>query len=428
LALFLILSVSFANLPVMVHAGSSSDLSVDSIWLEDASQPGQPVSQILPGQSFLIVATIKNIGQETAYGFYLDVYYDGDYGRGGPDNIAPGEVQTWYVGPLTAQAGTHTTTWIADPDNQIAELNESNNQKEYTFTMRSQTTTTTTTTSNSITTSTTETTTATSWVKLAGLTPDSLASATSTDRLYVAARGMENDIWYRSMDTYGVWSDWTRLPGFTDAWPALAIFNSRLYLVCKQSGTDNIWLGSISLSDGSFSGWVLLDGPTPTAVSLATDSSYLYLAAEGMDGSIWHRRMDTSGIWSTWTQVPGFTDVSPAIAVFNGQLYFVCKQRSSSNIWYGYVDLVSYPGGWSGWTLLPGPTPDALTLTVSSDQLYVAARGMENGIWYRSMDSSGTWSDWSRLPGFTDATPAVTAFNKVTFVCKQAGTNAIWYY
>jgi hypothetical protein len=137
--LLLLLFISFANLPVTVHAGSS-DLTADSIWLEDASQPGQPISQVSPGQSFLIVAAIKNIGQETATGYYVDVYYDTDYGRGGPDNILAGEAQTWYVGPLTAQDGTHTTKWVVDPDNLIAELDEGNNQKEYTFTIGQQTT------------------------------------------------------------------------------------------------------------------------------------------------------------------------------------------------------------------------------------------------------------------------------------------------
>jgi hypothetical protein len=142
-ALSLVFIISLASLPQTGYAGSS-DLTVDSIWLEDASQPGQPVSQVSSGESFLIVATIKNIGQETASGYYIDVYFDSDYGRGGPDNIAAGETQTWYVGPLTAQDGTHTTQWVADPDNQIAELNESNNLMQYTFTVGQQATTTTT--------------------------------------------------------------------------------------------------------------------------------------------------------------------------------------------------------------------------------------------------------------------------------------------
>jgi hypothetical protein len=138
LALLLAVFVGFAYLPVAVHADSLPDLTVDSIWLEDASQPGQPVSQISPGESFLIVATIKNIGQATAPGFYLDVYYDNDYGRGGPDNILAGEVQTWYVGPLTATNGTHTTKWVVNPDSQIAESNIDNNEKDLNFTVGQQ--------------------------------------------------------------------------------------------------------------------------------------------------------------------------------------------------------------------------------------------------------------------------------------------------
>ena len=147
-SLCFLLMVSLASLTFPAHAASAADLTVENVWFEDASQIGQPVSQVSPGQSFNIIAAIKNIGQETAAGYYLDVYYDSDYGRGGPDNIAPGEVQTWYVGPLTAQAGTHTTKWVVDPDNLIVELNELNNQKEFVFTVGSQTVTTTVTSSS----------------------------------------------------------------------------------------------------------------------------------------------------------------------------------------------------------------------------------------------------------------------------------------
>jgi len=179
LALLLICTSSLAN---PVHA-ASVDLTVDSIWLEKAADPGQAVASVAPGDQFNIVASVKNIGDALGSGYYLDVYYDSDYGRGGPDNIASGEVQTWYVGPLTAQAGTHTTTWIVDPDNQIVELDENNNQKEYTFTIGSETTntittTTSTTASNSTITSTTQTATTTN---SAGTSTSSSTQSTSTE-------------------------------------------------------------------------------------------------------------------------------------------------------------------------------------------------------------------------------------------------------
>jgi hypothetical protein len=132
----LLIALSTLSFPVYAD---SSDLTVDSIWLERASAPGVPVAgtDLALNESFSIVASIKNLGQEAANGYYLDVYYDNDYGRGGPDNITAGEVQEWYVGPLTATAGTHTTQWVVDPDNQIAELDEQNNVKQYVFTVES---------------------------------------------------------------------------------------------------------------------------------------------------------------------------------------------------------------------------------------------------------------------------------------------------
>jgi len=136
--LLLLLLVSLACLTAAAYAESLPDLTIDTIWLEDASQPEEPVTQLSPGQSFNIVVTVTNLGQATAFGFYLDVYYDDDYGRGGPDDILAGETQTWYVGPLTCQEGTHVVTWIVNPDNVIAELDEGNNQMGYTFTTYSQ--------------------------------------------------------------------------------------------------------------------------------------------------------------------------------------------------------------------------------------------------------------------------------------------------
>ncbi len=132
------LLITLSTLSFPVYAGSS-DLTVDSIWLERTSAPHVPVAgtDLSPNESFNIVASIKNLGQETASGYYLDVYYDSDYGRGGPDNIVSGETQEWYVGPFTATAGTHTTQWVVDPDNQIAELDEQNNVNQYAFTVGS---------------------------------------------------------------------------------------------------------------------------------------------------------------------------------------------------------------------------------------------------------------------------------------------------
>mgnify|MGYP002153778943 CR=1 FL=1 len=173
----------------------------------------------------------------------------------------------------------------------------------------------------------------------------------------------------------------------------------------------------------------MLDGSTPSAVSLAAECNYLYLAARAMDGSIWHRRMSTAGAWSGWSRVLGFTDVSPAIAVYNNRLYLVCKQSGAQSIWYAYVDISSYPSGWYGWYHLNGLTPDALTLASSSDYLYFVARSTDNSIWYRTMDLTGSWSGWSPASGYTESPVAIAVFNwYMHLAARQAGANNQWIY
>jgi len=177
----ILLLIALSTLRFPAYAGAS-DLTVDSIWVERASAPGVPVAgtDLALNEPFNIVASIKNLGQETANGYYLDVYYDNDYGRGGPDNITAGEVQEWYVGPLTASAGTHTTHWVVDPDNLIAELDESNNQKDLTFTIGGGTTTTATTTSASATTSSNSTATSSTSSSTPAATESGMTPATMT--------------------------------------------------------------------------------------------------------------------------------------------------------------------------------------------------------------------------------------------------------
>jgi len=181
LAIVLMIALYTLRFPVFA---ASSDLAVIDIWLEKASAPGVPVTgtDLAPNESFIIVASITNLGQETANGYYLDVYYDSDYGRGGPDNITPGEVQEWYVGPLTALGGQHTTNWVVNPDLQIAELDEQNNQKQYIFNIGQLITNSTTTVSSTslVSTETTSTnTTTTATTTTASSTTSSTATITS---------------------------------------------------------------------------------------------------------------------------------------------------------------------------------------------------------------------------------------------------------
>ena len=286
----------------------------------------------------------------------------------------------------------------------------------------------------------------TSWTLLNGLTPDAPALVQNGWRVYLAARGIENGIWVRTWDDGAGWSGWLRVPGFTDVRPAVAVFNSRLYFVCKEAGSNRIWWGYFSLSAvgailSPFHGWYLLDGLTPVAMSLDTSSygDFLYLAAVGMDGSIWYRRMSTSDQhWYPWIWIPGFTDVAPAIftASLAGEdaLYFFCKQSAANSIWYG---IIWHVGGvvpsWDGWYLLSGATTDAVGLAPGKymEGLLVVARGMDNMIWTRRLSSSGIWDPyWYSYPPGGRTSSAVSVYNQggsyVWYAAREYGTNNLW--
>jgi hypothetical protein len=254
-----------------VHADSLPDLTVDSVWLEEASNPGTPVTQVAPGDQFLIVASIKNLGSATASGYYIDAYYDSDFGRGGPDSIASGETQVWYVGPITAQAGTHTAKWVVDPDNLIAELNEGNNEQDLTFTIGQQVTNTTTTTtttsmtSNSTTVSTIQMTTTTS------STTSSTSSSTSSesDSVSIVVNASPSGSIVVDGTTYTSPQTFAWIPGSSHTVSA----NSP---VSGDSGTQYVWT---SWSDGGDQSHTITTPSSPTTYTANYQIQYYLTVA-----------------------------------------------------------------------------------------------------------------------------------------------------
>jgi hypothetical protein len=136
----------------ILSGGEMPDLTVTSIWLENATgaasaaagPAGVPGSDSVtaqqqgwvpnPGDQFCIWATVQNVGTASAPGYYIDAYYDSTYGQGyTPYALAPGYTENWYWCGFTAQPGIHVTRWIVDPSNLIPESDETNNELDYAF-------------------------------------------------------------------------------------------------------------------------------------------------------------------------------------------------------------------------------------------------------------------------------------------------------
>ncbi|MEM2673330.1 MAG: clostripain-related cysteine peptidase [Candidatus Bathyarchaeia archaeon] len=276
----------------------------------------------------------------------------------------------------------------------------------------------------------------TPWSAHSGYTIDkpSETSAWIGDHIYryLAVRGRGDTIWWKKTDNTGNWGSWSRVSGSTISAPSICVFNNRLYIAVRGSGSckDAIWINYMDLLTMKWSGWSKLGGYTIDAPSLAASDTYLFLAVRGGGDKIWISRMDKNGIWSNWIQIPGSTSAAPSITFYNGKVYICVKSSSSTAIYIGSVNyqLTSF----SGWRLLDGKTVDAPTLSASGDFLYLAVRGLTDTIWYRSMTKSETWSSWIKLDGTTPSSPSICALYdsskpfSISFIVRGSGNNLIW--
>jgi len=268
------------------------------------------------------------------------------------------------------------------------------------------------------------------WASQLGSTSHNPALAASDGYLYNAVRGTNNRIYWRRRTMIETWSTWAAVPtGSTDAAPAIAFFNNKLYAAVKGYGTNAIYLNSMDHGTLAWGSWVLQPGATPSGPSLASSSTYLYMAVRGTSNRIYWRRMTTAGSWSAWTAVPtGYTDTTPSIAFFNNRLYAAVKGNGNTAIYLNSMD--SGTLAWGSWVLQPGGTYVGPALTASSTHLYNLVRGTAGNyhIYWRRMAAGGAWSSWTVTPtGTTDATPGVAYFtNQLYLVVKGTGSYGIY--
>jgi len=246
------------------------------------------------------------------------------------------------------------------------------------------------------------------------------AAPLTIENAYLVVRGMDNRIYYRTDSASP--NSWAQLPsGFTCDGPASVLAGNKLHVVVRSIDGSSIWHCYVNINDGSFSGWTLLSGLTPSAPTLTTNGTHLCLVVRGLDDRIYYSFHNlASRIWSGWTALPwGSTCDSPAAAILNGELHVVIRSTDGLSIWHSYVDLST--GAFSGWTLNDGLTQSSPTLTECSsrNEVILVVRGLDNAI-YRDAWSGLGWTGWVRLPnGFTCDGPEATVIGEELHVVVQ---------
>jgi hypothetical protein len=150
----------------------------------------------------------------------------------------------------------------------------------------------------------------------------------------------------------------------------------------------------------------------PVAATVA--SGRLVVCAKGLDNQLYLNELGPGGRgpWTGWQPVPGGgqTNVAPALAAFQEDLYVFIKELTSGRI---LTKARSAEGEWTNRAEVPGRgVTDQPIAAVSAGQLHLFVKGVADRRPYSNVASStGSWSGWSLLPtaGTTDAALAAGA-------------------
>ncbi len=114
---------------------------------------------------------------------------------------------------------------------------------------------------------------------------------------------------YYNYQTPSGWSGWQALsqppPGTSgtpavvrDAWGQLHVF---------VRGTDStLWENFLGINSGTWSGWGYVGMSLSSDPVAWVEDTSLFLFGRGMDGALWARQTDQSGVWQPWRSLGGF--------------------------------------------------------------------------------------------------------------------------
>jgi hypothetical protein len=236
------------------------------------------------------------------------------------------------------------------------------------------------------------------------LTSEGPAMALFNGKLFLAYKGKDSDdLWFNTCDGQSLWlaTDFEITQNGhskTDASPALAAFNGKLFLAYKGSGSNDLWFNTF---DGA--NWLTPDleitqnghSKTDAGPALAAFNGKLFLAYKGSGSNdLWFNTFDGANWLTPDLEISqnghSQTDARPALAVFNGKLFLAYKGAGSNDLWFNTFDGTN----WLAQDLKVSQNGHSQTdagpaLAVFNGKLYLAYKGAgSDDIWYNVFDGA----------------------------------------
>ena len=202
----------------------------------------------------------------------------------------------------------------------------------------------------------------------------------------MVGRGLDNDLWYRSLSSEGVLSEWRQLnPPFLDV---PAAFPTEEYPVRLEVR------GEPALAvRGNDVYMVVLGASTPYS---GRDDLHLYFI----------RSTDGGHTWTSMTDIGGTAFFSPAVVVRDNNTIDVFVRNASGGISRKTLD----QNGWSDWIPLGGCVRSGIAATSRGDgRVDLAVTGCNDAIWHGVIQGSENSVSWEQVGegSFTSGTPAI---------------------
>jgi hypothetical protein len=203
------------------------------------------------------------------------------------------------------------------------------------------------------------------WELLSGSTLTAPTLVSNGTTLCLVALDQYGNIYYRTYNVLSrAWGDWIAWPyGGTTVTPSAAFVGDVLHLVVKGPDGNSLCYSSLNLTSQAFSGWIYLDGGTPSSPTLTNNETALCLVVRDQYSNIYYRFYDlTAKVWGNWIAWPyGGTPEAPAATLLGDQLHLVVRGPGGTSLWHSSVDTST--GAFSGWDYVTGATPSKPTLT-----------------------------------------------------------------
>ncbi len=205
--------------------------------------------------------------------------------------------------------------------------------------------------------------------------------------MYIVARGGDNSLWTRELNTVDMSGDWYSCDGYITSNPQIVFDSQGNWHTFVQGGDGALWdLNLIKKDEHFYEGdWRSLGGIITSDAMPVLDPfnpDLIYTSVRGSDGTLWYNTLDTSLGTGTWTVLGGYLEGNPAPVMDTDGVLHNFVRGGNDGLWD------NADGAWYDLGGFIKSNPNAIR--DKEGKLHVAAVGGDDGLWVNTVGIGAT--------------------------------------